>query len=182
MGRHGYCDDIDTWELIKWRGAVASAIRGKRGQSFLRELRAALDAMPDKRLAANALEYEDGSACALGVVKQHRGLSVPISAVDEEDWDKLAEIFGIAPSLVREIEFQNDDYYGSDEPTEERWRAVRAWVDAQIRAPGCYEWFRHGWFLGRTLTPAVVFPQAYPGEGGLRCRVNPPAQREEAAP
>jgi hypothetical protein len=46
MSRSGYSDDHSEWDLIRWRGAVASAIRGKRGQAFLRELLVALDAMP----------------------------------------------------------------------------------------------------------------------------------------
>jgi hypothetical protein len=43
------------WSHIRWRGAVASAIRGGRGQAFLREMLAAMDAMPVKRLVANEL-------------------------------------------------------------------------------------------------------------------------------
>lgn len=35
MSRSGYSDDCYGWELICWRGAVNSAIKGKRGQSFL---------------------------------------------------------------------------------------------------------------------------------------------------
>lgn len=30
MSRSGYNDDIDNWQMIKWRGQVASAVRGKR--------------------------------------------------------------------------------------------------------------------------------------------------------
>jgi hypothetical protein len=47
MSRSQYIDDCDdNWQLIRWRGMVASAIRGKRGQQFLKDLLAALDAMP----------------------------------------------------------------------------------------------------------------------------------------
>jgi len=38
MSRSGYSDDCDVWALIRWRGAVKSAIRGARGQAMLREL------------------------------------------------------------------------------------------------------------------------------------------------
>ena len=31
MSRSGYEDGLEMWDLIRWRGAVASAIRGKRG-------------------------------------------------------------------------------------------------------------------------------------------------------
>ena len=68
MSRSGYIDDFDDqWSLICWRGAVKSAIRGKRGQSFLRELRDALDAMPIKKLISDDL-VRDGEVCAIGAV------------------------------------------------------------------------------------------------------------------
>ena len=38
MSRSGYCDELEQSELAMWRGQVASAIRGKRGQAFLVEL------------------------------------------------------------------------------------------------------------------------------------------------
>lgn len=44
MGRHGYTDDSSTWDYIRWRGQVASSVRGKRGQEFLKELVDSLDA------------------------------------------------------------------------------------------------------------------------------------------
>jgi hypothetical protein len=37
MSRSGYSDDYgddEPWQLIMWRGAVASAFRGRRGQPF----------------------------------------------------------------------------------------------------------------------------------------------------
>ena len=45
MSRSGYSDDDEDGRLAMWRGAVQSAIRGKRGQAALRELLTALDAM-----------------------------------------------------------------------------------------------------------------------------------------
>ncbi len=55
MSRSGYSEDGDQWQMIKWRGAVASAFRGRRGQAFLREMRDALDALPVKRLLRDEL-------------------------------------------------------------------------------------------------------------------------------
>lgn len=48
MSRSEYSENLDSWSLIRWRGQVVSAIRGKRGQAFLRELVDALEAMPEK--------------------------------------------------------------------------------------------------------------------------------------
>lgn len=57
MSRSGYCDDIDdTLAHGRWRAQVRSATRGKRGQKLLRDMLAALDAMPEKRLAPFELE------------------------------------------------------------------------------------------------------------------------------
>ena len=57
MSRSGYHDNMDDpLELGRWRGRVASAIRGKRGQRLLRDMLAALDAMSEKRLVADEIE------------------------------------------------------------------------------------------------------------------------------
>jgi hypothetical protein len=61
MSRSGYTDDVEySWRSIMWRGRVVSAIRGKRGQALLRDLLAALDAMPDKRLYPNNFATAEG--------------------------------------------------------------------------------------------------------------------------
>lgn len=125
MGRSGY-SEIDGWELIRWRGAVASAIRGKRGQSFLREMLAALDALPEKILITDELE-KDGDVCALGSVGKARGLDM--SKIDYEDPHTVAEAFGIPRALAAEIEFINDDDFGYRGTTPaDRFQAVRKWI------------------------------------------------------
>lgn len=131
MSRSGYSDECDFEPLAlgRWRAQVASAIRGKRGQSFLRELVEALDAMPEKRLIANDLEHA-GNVCAIGSVGLRRG--VDMSALDPHDYDTIAGTFGIAHQLVQEIEFMNDEGVYCLTP-EERWKAMRAWAVAQIK-------------------------------------------------
>jgi hypothetical protein len=111
-----------------WRGVIMSATRGKRGQAFFRALVEALDAMPDKRLVAGELETEEGSVCALGCLGKHRGIA--IGSVDTEDWDKLGELFDIAPQLAQEVMHVNDER-GQQSP-EDRWRAVRHWAARKI--------------------------------------------------
>lgn len=125
MSRSGYSDDGDceNWSLICWRGAVTSAIRGARGQAFLRELVAALDAMPVKELAAESLVTEDGEFCTLGAVGASRGMDM--SSIDPEDWGQVAKAFGLAPAMVREIVYENDEGTVSD------WK----WVDVEICGP-----------------------------------------------
>lgn len=139
MSRSGYNEygDIDQWDLIRWRGAVHSALNGKRGQDFLKEMLDALDALPEKKLIKHDL-INDGEVCAIGSVGIARGTDM--SDLNPDRSRDVAEAFGIANALVCEIEFINDeDYfpgYGRrlepDEDPEARWIRVRAWVEKWI--------------------------------------------------
>lgn len=144
MSRSGYSDDCDGWDLIRWRGAVTSAIRGERGQKLLRELLAALDAMPAKELVAGEFHNEvEGGYCALGVVGAARGMD--LSKLDVEDRESAAGAFGIATALAAEIMYVNDNcgwarwdqrFDSARLEREKRWFDVRAWVAEQIKATG----------------------------------------------
>lgn len=131
MSRSGYVDDMDDqWALIRWRGAVASAIRGKRGQAFLREMLAALDAIESRRLAPNVLEA-DGEVCAIGAVGRARGINM--ESIDPEAHEIVASTFGIPDALACEIMFENDEVCFRETP-EERYARIRKWVESKIRA------------------------------------------------
>lgn len=133
MSRSGYNGDCGGWGLICWRGAVASAIRGVRGQAFLRELAAQMDAMPDKVLGKNSLQSADGEFCTLGVVGAARG--VDMLALDESDREAIGAALGIAPALAAEVMWENDDgdWRGGETPAG-RWTRMRDWVQQQIDA------------------------------------------------
>jgi len=165
MSRHGYTEfeGDDPLAEGRWRGALLSAFRGRRGQQFLRELIEALDAMPEKALAAHSFT-RGGEVCALGAVALKRG--VDISAFepgeDEDSWDDeidhdaLADLFGIAPIMAREIMFENDDgdhwhwsddgsicngvpygstrKYRTEDTPQERWERVRKWAVGKLRS------------------------------------------------
>jgi len=152
MSRSGYSDDCDGLGL--YRGAVESALRGKRGQVLLKELLAALDAMPDKRLVANELEA-DGQFCALGVVGKCRGIDM--TKLDPDDSRQVSRVFNIAESMAREIVYINDElvdnymyvdlvgpprksFYGHPQikvPVTDlevkRWSVVRKWVSEHVK-------------------------------------------------
>lgn len=140
MGRHGLYDagDLeDTLEYGRWRGAVASAIRGKRGQEFLREMLKALDSLPLPRLIEEDLENCHGEACALGTVGHARGIDM--SHIDIEDYGQVAREFGLNEKLAQEIMWVNDEYSdrGNSVPAmEARFRLVREWVLENIRSKG----------------------------------------------
>lgn len=164
MSRSGYTDDCDGWALIRWRGAVKSAISGERGQAFLRELAAALDAMPTKELAAHSFRTEGGEFCTLGVIANARG--VDVSGLDPKDdycREPVGKLLDIAPAMAAEIMHENDraidefdwidvpifgpflyhwqrDTYSERVPNEgaaaKRWQYMRKWVGEHLRASG----------------------------------------------
>ena len=132
MSRSGYSDSLDNWDLIRYRGAVKSALRGKRGQAFLREMVAALDALPKPRLGADDLISAEGDVCALGAVRWYRGED--LCDIDPHDSETVAAQFGIADAMAREIVFENDEPWGYPERSSaERFRRMRAWASRNIR-------------------------------------------------
>jgi hypothetical protein len=144
MSRSGYTDEMDnSWDHIMWRGAVASSLRGKRGQSFLKEMLAALDTLPMKRLVANKLAapdliacshwglFEAESVCAIGSVGKARGINM--ADLNPENYTAVAGEFGIAQTMAREIAFINDEAGLYKETPEQRFARVRAWIESEIR-------------------------------------------------
>ena len=133
MSRSGYTDDCDNLNL--YRGTVERAINGKRGQSFLRELAAELDAMLEKRLIQSELIAENGEVCAIGSVCKARNLDV--KDVDVYDAGQVGDLVGISRSMAAEIEFENDEgnWVGNETP-EQRWIRMRKWVEMQIKNKG----------------------------------------------
>lgn len=164
MSRSGYDDGCDDqWALIRWRGAVNAAINGKRGQQFLRDLAAAMDAMPDKRLIADELQA-DGAFCTLGVMGAARGLDM--TNVDPYDRQQVSALMNVAEALAAEVMYENDECVSSHDwieveicgpmrpnhpdwgrhvrsvcvpakaAEERRWRYMRKWVAQHIKATG----------------------------------------------
>jgi hypothetical protein len=146
MSRSGYSEDCDNVQL--WRTAVARATYGKRGQALLRDMLAALDALPVKRLTRGELVTADGECCALGAVAIAR--SMDVSDLDPDERGDVALAFDIAPALAAEIAYENDErgagQYGNydaqgryvppqGETPEKRWERMRAWVAAQLKEP-----------------------------------------------
>lgn len=134
MSRSGYSDDCDGWALIRWRGAVNAGIKGMRGQAFLRELLAALDAMPTKTLIADSFKQADGEFCTLGVLGAARGID--LAPLEDADREMVASAFDISEALAAEIMFENDDqgYWGGMQGHSpyQRWSRMRQWVASHI--------------------------------------------------
>ena len=146
MSRSGYTEDFDDDDplaLGRWRAAVSSAIRGKRGQSFLVDLLAALDALPQKRLVKNELSEppviidgvvaDEGGVCALGAVGRVRKMD--LDSFDPYDIETVSDAFNIADAMAREITWINDEGGNYRETPEQRFERVRKWVVDSIATP-----------------------------------------------
>lgn len=139
---------IDGWEPIPyeqeglWEHRRQRAIRGKRGQRTLRDLREYLKAGPH-RLAFDMLADEEvGAGCAVGEyiimsrVQKGEAREAVISALHgaaEDDPDETAlrgVDAGLTWTLAVEMEFAND---GRENDTpEERYDRFMAWLDEVI--------------------------------------------------
>lgn len=136
MSRSGYTDDFEIYDPLvigRYRQAVNCAIKCKRGQAMLHELLAALDAMPEQRLAAESLVTADGEYCTLGVLGKARGIDM--SVLDPDDAVQVAATFGIAESMAREIVYENDDSRNDYE-----WRDIE--ICGPVR-PNYPDWGSH---------------------------------------
>lgn len=145
MSRSGLCeaDECDPLELGRWRAAVKAATCGKRGQAFLKETLAVLDAMPEKRLVAGDWQVpvtgmpfalKGGDVCTLGAVGRAR--NVDMTDIDPDDdmaVHDIADMFGIASALAQEMVWANDEAGPWNETPEQRFARVRKWVAGQIK-------------------------------------------------
>lgn len=145
MSRSNYSDDCENLEL--WRGNVERTIKGKKGQALLRELEAALVALPEKRLISDDMARmdeahpADSEVCALGCVALKRGLDqgkdrlTVLKEIMEQfpegcEASELADDFDISEMLAREITYVNDEM-APDRP-EKRYEYVLSWVRSKI--------------------------------------------------
>lgn len=130
MSRSGYSEDCENIEL--YRASVDRALNGKRGQAFLRELAAAMDAMTEKVLITGELVSEKGEVCAIGAVCKSRALDV--SRINYDDPDTVARVIGVARSMAAEIAFMNDEAGRASELPCERWTRMREWVSYNLES------------------------------------------------
>src|SRR3990167_8566471 len=137
MGRGTYNED-DQWGWIRWAGAAKKAIYGKRGQSLLRELEAALVAIPEKRLIANKFATLDGEVCALGALAKARGIPLAEMSKWEDDPETAKKQLGISYTLAWEIIAENDDghfpgfRWMRESTNEKRYEDMLKWVQQHL--------------------------------------------------
>ena len=151
MDRAGYTEDIDDEDgvlrLGRWRGRVASATRGKRGQRFLKLALMALDQMQDKRLAANTFGVgDDGCMCLMSSIATETGRASVLSRVveagqvdeygycDDPEYAHglLSDAFDIASPLSQELVYLNDSGVCRETPSQ-RWARMRRTISEMIK-------------------------------------------------
>jgi len=151
-------DELRMWAF---QGNIKRAVAGKKGQKFLREMEAALLALPVKRLTKGALadahEHSfpnrlgyvpeaTGDVCALGAVaaaravaagKDRKGALQELAEKfdpSEQGWvltDEAAHHLKISHPLAYAVVEKNDEC--SAKTPEERYERVLAWVQAKLK-------------------------------------------------
>lgn len=149
MSRITYCDDEDFQnQAYLWEANQERSIKGRKGQAALRELEAALLALPEKRLIAEELENAAGEVCAVGALAKFKGKENPRVAADlgqvplddnevlpeelEEVTIDLAQQLGIPRMVAVAVVHENDDCWPANITPEQRYNKMLAWTQQQL--------------------------------------------------
>lgn len=155
---------VESWEddepypnaTALFERAVENAMKGRRGQALLKEIEAALLALPEKKLVAGAV-CRDGQVCMLGSVVVERAVRSGKTRAealaelerkalewgqDDEDGDEtfvfLKDLLGIKQeSLAWTLVYQNDEIWCKS--PEDRYERMLEWIRARIAKPGPHE-------------------------------------------
>ena len=117
----------EQWAWIRFRGQVASAIRGRRGQATLKQAAEAMERLPRRQLITG--ELCDGTGvCVVGAViyddfkskglspkaawNKLRGLSRKIGRDAYEIEEYAVKELGFTRALANEVQFENDEGAG----------------------------------------------------------------------
>lgn len=126
-----------------WEANRDRSLRGKKGQTALRELEAALLALPDKRLIADHLESKSG-VCALGALGKYKNRTIPPEPKHSDEFGEWQESYEVEEQMVNfgkslgvprlvaiEIVYRNDDNWRG-ETAEERYARILSWIQKQL--------------------------------------------------
>lgn len=143
MSRSNYCEIEHEGTVNLYRASVERAIKGKRGQKFLRNLLAAMDALPVKELYQGdlvSIDYDEKTGqnytlgyCALGTVCKDKMSIDDLLKIDSFDHQELSRLFNISPRMAAEIMFENDEgeSWLAETPVQ-RFDRMRLWVAGNI--------------------------------------------------
>ena len=144
MSRIIYNECMDNRELGLQMGRDAQAIRGKRGQAFLRELEAALLSLTPRRLIVDVLCDQQGEVCALGAVARKRLVTQGATYAeaelalcpdndpepyfwedpDDDTTEYAVKVLGLSATMAWLIQEANDDPEGPSRTPEQRYDYV----------------------------------------------------------
>jgi len=140
--RIGYSDDED-WpgQFALFQANCRRSLRGQTGQCALRQLEAALLALPKPRLIAHELQDVAGDVCAIGALVRYQGITP--KADPEFEMEHIGVECGmpllVAWKVVEQNDIEFDTRYVADPvfhrvlyTPEERYDAMLAWVRQQL--------------------------------------------------
>jgi hypothetical protein len=151
MSRISYSEEEDyPGQFSLWQGNCQRSLKGKAGQAALRELEAALLALPDKRLIAGKVIDAEGEVCAIGALAKHKGrdlLSEPNMYDDGEfegdgEMEEIGMELGMPRLVAWKVVSKNDiEIDGKYEtlPGPARWYGDRPQVYVPVTPEQRYE-------------------------------------------
>lgn len=145
-----------------WEANMERSLKGRKGQVALRELEAALLALPDERLIANDTVDTQGAVCSIAALAKYRGyegsLELPQMAGLDDDWEnesgdkffdeyeyeeavenammKVAGDLGVPRMVAFAIIYENDDCAWRDPTPEQRYEHMLKWTRRWIAKAG----------------------------------------------
>lgn len=126
-------------QLALWQANLNRHLLGKKGQRYLRELKDALLALPEKRLIAGALA-KNGEVCAIGalIVKRKQATLGELEGMEDDSAD-YAKSLGIPYLMAWAVVCEND--YTLEHCTPEgRYERLLNWVEARLRGEPDRKW------------------------------------------
>lgn len=141
----GYDEDYPN-QFALYHANVKRAMKGRRGQAFLKELEEALLALPEKKLIEGRL-CEAGKVCAMGALALKRRTSTGEKIEDAFKWleneapgegyagdtaEFMEKHFGILQCLSIETAYTNDERCRKPWTEETRYETVLGWVRENI--------------------------------------------------
>lgn len=158
-------DDEDfNNQAILWEANQERSLKSRKGQASLRRLEAALFALPEPKLIADAIEDAEGLVCGLGALAKHENYSgslelpqPPKDSASDEEWNAwyedddsdggkvvedamlaLARALDVPKLVAIAIIYENDDYYKTQTP-EKRYTKLLAWTRSWLTRD-CSTW------------------------------------------
>lgn len=147
-------DEMFPGQWWLWEENLRRTISGRKGQQALRDLEAALLALPEPKLISSNLAL-NGQVCAMGALVLHRlcaqgedreAVMVELEQAIDPDADEygtgaietaeMGKAVGLTFTLAWHIGEVNDEWRrGGEETPEERYERVLAWTRKRILEP-----------------------------------------------